>query len=274
MRTDEEQQLIALLAQQGLAPRDPAEQAEASLPLLVREASDFYGLEHTRQTDRALTRILDQPRFCAVPDRISSGPICRWSHPEWNGTEWRGTPKPRVLTWAIDSSVNREYLPSLEWAWKQWEAVCAVRLFFTEDVQAANVKYTHHRIDGPSGTLAWAELPCGSDRQLESRIDASEPWHLDPEAKARRGQISLAGPMCHENGHLLGLEHDTTPARSLLDSMYGPDVHTPQAWDIKQGQLRHGPPIETRPKPGGGTKSFITVPADLKAGKYQLTLVE
>lgn len=282
MRTTEEQQLIALLAQQGLAPRDPAEQAEASLPLLVREAKDFYGLAHASHTNPVLESILDEHRFCAVPDRVGNGSICRWDKSNWDGTQWRGTPKRLTLTWAFDRGVDEKLAPSIEWAWKQWELVCAIRVMRTEDIQAASVRYTHQRIDGRSGTLAWAQLPCGRDRQLESRIDASETWHLDPETRPRRGFTHLGAVMCHENGHLLGLEHDTTPARSLLDPMYGPDVLTPQAWDIKQAQHRYGPPIEV-PKPApvdpkpespaGGSFEF-DLARDIPAGKYQLTLVE
>jgi hypothetical protein len=211
-------------------------------------------------------------RFCAVPDRNTNGSICRWNQPAWDGKRWVGTPAPRKLLWTCDRSVPTYYRPSLEWAWRQWEKVCAIVAEYTDDERRADLVIQAGRIDGTSGTLAWANLPCGPDRQLASRIDTAERYHLDPTVRPDRGTVHLGAVMCHEFGHVLGLDHDASPARSLLDPMYGADCLTPQAWDIEQAVMRYGPPIgatptpDPAPKPTKNATARVTIDGVVYAG--------
>ena len=186
--------------------------------------------------------------YCGTPNRINAtNRPCRWDKTNWNGTSWNGTPANLKLTYALDG-VSEQFAPALAWAWREWEKVCAIEVSRVSDVRFANIRYTAKRIDGPSGTLAWAELPCGSDRQLESRIDSGDRWHYDPLTAPARGTVHIGAVMCHENGHLLGLDHETDENQtSLLDPFYDPSIRVPQQWDIAQAVLRYGPPAVNIP---------------------------
>jgi hypothetical protein len=203
----------------------------------------------------------DKILICGVL-RIAAvtGRPCRWDKTRWNGSQWVGEPAPLVLTYALDG-VDEKYAPSIAYAWREWEKVCAITVSRVQDARLADIRYTAKRIDGGSGTLAWAELPCGPDRQLESRFDSADSWHFDPSTPPPRGKIHCGAVACHEAGHLLGLEHETNNATtSLLDPYYRPDVLVPQQWDIAQVQMRYGPPIAPPTPPTTPTNPDGLVP--------------
>lgn len=199
--------------------------------------------------------------FCGCTERIGGGEIARWHQPAWNGGAWVGEPRRRVLKWTLHSSVPASYKAAIAWAWAQWEKVCAITPVYVESIPEADIVYTAANIDGPFGTLAWAELPFGPDRQHESRIDTSENWHLVPGTPAPQGKTRLDGPICHEVGHSLGLEHDNSPD-ALMYKEYG-RLNTPQPRDIKQAVLRYGdafdatPPTTPTPTPTPGAKPAV-----------------
>lgn len=191
-------------------------------------------------------------KFCGCPSRLAAtGRPCRWDKTNWDGAKWVGPPKPLQLTYALDS-LPEAFATALAWAWREWEKVCAIQVVRIAEPGEALVRFTTGRIDGASGTLAWAELPCGSDRQLECRTDSSDKWHLQPGTTVPRGLTDYGRVACHEIGHLLGLEHENDPNQdSLLDPYYSTTIATPQQWDIAQAVLRYGPPlsIPTDPPP-------------------------
>lgn len=212
--------------------------------------------------------------FCGCTERIGGGEIARWHQPAWNGGAWVGEPQRRVLKWTLHNSVPASYKAAIAWAWAEWAKVCAITPVYVGSMAEADIFFTAANIDGPFGTLAWAELPFGPDKQHESRIDTSENWHLVPGTPAPRGMTRLDGPICHEIGHLLGLEHDASPGRALMDPMYGPDVVSPQPLDIKQAVTRYGPAFDTptpttpAPAPTGETTTFT-----LGGEKFQVSRV-
>lgn len=203
-------------------------------------------------------------QVCGTPERANQS-ICRFDGTTWDGTRWRGEPQPVDVPYYL-GGVPAQYHDAIDWAWAQWAKVCAIAPRRAESLSDRGPKglivvYERGPIDGGGSTLAWAELPCGGDRSYRSKMDQSERWIFDPEASPAGG-IHLGGVMCHENGHLLGLPHDPTPARSLLDPTYGPDVITPQAWDIAQAQLRYGKPIAATPPSPDPTPPPTPPPAD------------
>lgn len=209
-----------------------------------------------------------RPRFCGCVERIGGEAIPRWDQPAWNGVAWVGLPARRVLKWTLDRSVPDSYKASIAWAWAEWGKVCAIQAVYVAAAAEADIVYTAGSIDGGSNTLAWAELPVGPDRQLTSKIDTAEQWHLDPTTAPPRGRIHLGGVICHENGHLLGLDHDATPERALLDPTYGADVLTPQRLDIKAAVVRYGPAFDS---PAAPTPTAETATFSLGGQKFQVS---
>lgn len=182
---------------------------------------------------KIIERFIDAPRFCAVPDR-NAGARCRWD----------GTARPLTITWTISGSltgIDAETLKGIYTeAWSRWAKVCGIVPTYVKNGHAPMVVMGHGAIDGESGTLAWSELPCGKDQQLEQRYDTGENWFTGL-GKPNGGRTSLVAVACHEIGHVIGLDH--LGEGNLLAPYYSSSVRDPQAGDIKEAQLRYGPPI-------------------------------
>lgn len=92
--------------------------------------------------------------------------------------------------------------------------------------------------DGPSGVLAWFELPNSSNfrGRLNGKFDLGESWVY----KSGRG-IKLQNVSCHEILHGLGLSH-SSDSSDLMAPFYSPDVVVPQSGDIAKLVARYGKP--------------------------------
>lgn len=173
-------------------------------------------------------KLLTRPR-CAMPDfperfqRLAAG--------RWKFTELR-----YFIGGMVGMNVNRDFIVgTLRSAWDQWSTVCVVRS--SPAVAGGGRDIVHESgsgrgdgFDGPSGTLAWAELPPSSAfaGELLNRFDAGENWvgEMGPNTGIRFLNVA-----CHEIGHLLGLEHSGNPS-DLMAPFYDPSVTKPAAGDI------------------------------------------
>lgn len=199
-----------------------------------------------------------------------NGSIARWDNTTWDGTQWVGEPAPVQLTINGPDWCRQAFV----WAVQQWMKVCAIEVEWESNPRNASIVVTEGHIDGPSGTLAWMQLPYGPDRQLSGKIDTGDSWHNDPLSDPSRGRIHSGAVLGHEFAHALGVEHvPTSLGVALLNPMYRADVLTPQPLDVKQAVLRYGPRIATpTPDSGDPEPGLVTIELSrsLAAGRYRL----
>ncbi len=184
--------------------------------------------------------------------------------------KWR----KKALTYFIAAYVNglsqADQEAIIRQAWDQWQAVADIKLTKATSQQTADIVIMTGRgagqgFDGPSGTLAYAYLPTGDDRQLIMRFDLDETWVIgNPQ-----GGILLLNVACHEFGHLLGLEH-STKSQALMAPFYAVGISKPQTVDdIPRIQALYGaatappptspPPTTPAPTPAGTTITLEVV---------------
>ncbi len=134
-------------------------------------------------------------------------------------------------------------------------ASCGVTLVETSDLSKANIlisaaRGTRNQFDGPSGTLAWCELPCGNVSQVRLMFDLDETWAKD----SASGGIQYMLVCLHEGMHGLGLPHAPSGSSNVMAPVYSPRQTALGQWDITELQRRYGQPSAPSPVPG--------VPAD------------
>lgn len=224
--------LPSLLEQRGWL--DYGDRRAESVHRALMEFQRWWGLVQDGWAGPATERVLEAPRFCGLPDRLNlGGRKCRWPMLE--------------LRWAItgrlpnisDSDLKSAYAE----AWEYWAEVCGVRPEYSPSSKGANVVMGSGAIDGPSGTLAWSELPCGNAKQLEQRYDTREPWRIFDGSQS--GYIDLVRVACHEIGHVIGIDHLSDGA--LMAPTYDRHIRKPQKADIREAQERYGEPSRSPP---------------------------
>ncbi len=228
--------LPALLEARGWLDRGDRRRESVHRALL--QFQQWWGLLQDGWAGPVTERVLEAPRFCALPDRLElGGRVCKW-------------PSPNV-TWAITGSLpgfsDLDLKDIYAEAWARWAAVCGINPTYSTNARTANVLMGSGSIDGVSGTLAWSELPCGNPRQLEQRYDTREPWGVFDAGDNRSGKIDLVRVACHEIGHVIGLDHLRDGA--LLAPTYDRRIDRPQEQDIAEARKRYGAPQRPDPAP-------------------------
>lgn len=131
-------------------------------------------------------------------------------------------------------------------AFSYWSEVCPLKFTRVNSTNANIIlSVSSNRGDGlgtSGGTLAFAQLPPNSNYrgQLITVYDSAERW-----STTSGGGINLSSVVCHEGGHLLGLDH-TNVRGALMYPTYSPSVTKPQQNDdIKRIQALYGKPDNT-----------------------------
>lgn len=223
-----------------------------AVSVAIGKAQEIYGLPVTGEADEMTVRALARTPRCGVSDvHAARDAINRWGLTH--------------LTYAIEATPNgRDLTPdaaahAITRAFTSWSVICGLTFERVSDSDRANLLVGVGRgrragFDGPSGTLAWAELPPsdGHRGQLQMRFDLDENFVVTESATG----IRLENVACHEIGHLVGLSH-TNVGGSLMLPTYSPRISTPQADDIERARTRYGQPKQvpvplppTAPSPG------------------------
>jgi hypothetical protein len=236
--------------------------AEASLVALesfddsLKRAQALMGLPQTGQLDDATLSKMKQPR-CGCPDVMPFAAL---------EARWRKNRLNYFVEGYVSGLSKADQEDLLRLAWKHWEDVADLRLYPVVSKSAADIVIStgqgrSQNFDGPSGTLAWAELPPGDDRPLLMRFDLGEAWVKDGQG------IRFLNVACHEFGHLLGLDHSRNP-QALMAPYYSPGVSRPLQDDVGRIQGLYGKPA-TVPVP---PPIPIPVPTPLPPGGIPMDL--
>ncbi len=115
-------------------------------------------------------------------------------------------------------------------AWNLWQQYAKLKIVEVDEQKDANVVINSRSLgDGPGGTLGSAHVGGPSiNQQLECTMDADETW---TPAKFRVA-------ICHEFGHILGLNHDNQP-RQLMNPFLS-EISEPQPNDVARIQTLWG----------------------------------
>lgn len=184
--------------------------------------------------------------FCGVTEK-SSGRICKWPT----------TDITYCITGFIPQLTQAEYRNAVRRAFDSWEAVCGLR---ADEVQGTGGNLIlqvgrgrRNNFDGPSGVLAWCEIPCGNVRQCQLRMDLDEKWT----DKVDQPGIFVDAVLAHEIGHGIGIYHIES-GKALMNPTYSRGVDKPMPLDVSQGLMRYGsvrprqkPEPKPEPKPDG-----------------------
>ena len=208
-----------------------------SIKNAVKLFQKTFGLRADGQLDAKTLRAMEGPR-CGCPDHIDAQ---NKSHMPFMmaqevAVERRDRWNKQGLTYAVDQFAlthipREEQLAVLAQAFKAWDDVCGLHISRVEKLETADIVVScgtgpQHNFDGRGGTLAWAYLPTGTDKQLVMRFDLDETWVTHPKDRG----VLLHNVACHEFGHLLGLTHSKKRG-ALMAPYYNPFIGVPQPDD-------------------------------------------
>jgi len=220
-------------------------------------------LEVTGHLNNETERSLVLTRFCQLPEFITlnASALAKW-------------PK-KTLTWGFNSQATLkgfsrdDLIECFGWAFGNWAQVCNLSFSFSQSTNITpDIIITTGKIDSVGNTLAWSELPNGSQNaKLTQKFDNSERFVFSQNPKP--GEIDLGAVATHEIGHAIGIEHISGNTGDLMNPFYSSKIRVPQKGDIKQATARYGdaptvpiPPSVPLP-PVGVVAGVISIPVTL-----------
>jgi hypothetical protein len=221
----------------------------------------FFGISKTGVVDLHTQKSILHPRFCGHPDVMSMTTE--------NLVQWPLDGRP--ITWCITSEFptlsKQDAADAYKWAFDQWMAVCGIDVRYNPNEKTASILVRVQPIDGRAGVLAQSQLPNGTrDQPMEQFFDSSEPFVFKESTLPH--EVDIGRVACHENGHVIGINH--IDAGNLLQPMYDYGIRVPQAGDIEEAQKRYGPPKISAPNPSPENTFSINISGSGKIGNVSI----
>lgn len=219
---------------------------------------------------------------CGCPDFVDETNVKHREYQqliEFVRTKWNKRQLSFYIVENLPGTTREEQNALTQQAFDAWTNICGLeRVQVANSSSAADMlfgvgKGRRFNFDGPGGTLAWAYLPQGDNRQLQCLCDLSEQWAFD---SSQRG-IQYLIVIMHEIGHLLGLTHSEVMS-ALMAPTYNARIWQPQANDDVQRIVNLYGPAEIAPvdpvqpdQPTDGVRMFIPGdPSQIKIDGYRL----
>lgn len=207
----------------GQGARSPVQKPDPELPLEVmldrlgyegtldemeQAYCEFHHLDRTRGEFGSEVRAHIESRHCLVPDHANRqeaifptscrriGHYIAWN--SWPGADEMGLTKD-------------EFLQGLRLGWKYHNEAIDVYHYYEPDHTKARVRIRFERLSG--STVAWSYLADGKcGWNYEQRYDIRD-WRTFDRNNPIRG---LGQVVCHEDGHLVGLGHDSSSCSCVM----------------------------------------------------------
>ena len=176
-----------------------------------------------------------RPFCCVAEPHEKHGSLCHWHRTEL-GVHLR----------TERTNLSREdFLFALEEAVSWWSHIIELDFKILPDANGAQIIIDSGRIDGPSGTLAWSQLPCGSVTQLRQMYDSSERWTIKYPPPS--GMINAVTVLAHEIGHAIGIPH--IEGGNVMQPNYTARWFGLRRGDVREAHRRYNPRSSTPLEP-------------------------
>lgn len=256
--------VIAYLDKFGYFPKPVARWRTLELQNIRSALDNFqaiFGLVQTQDVTVHTVRAMEAVR-CGCPDIIRPHHQCQRRLLDPSAKDLARWQKAGIAftVVAAPAGVKLEGLrESAILGFSLWTKHVKLNANYVDDPAKADViigtgKGRQSNFDGAGGTVAWATLPDGKDKQREIKLDDDELWVFDP----RQRGVCVHHVLRHEIGHVLGLPHSRRND-ALMSPMYNPIISVPQALDdIPRIRSRYG----TRETTDTQVMTSIAVPID------------